>query len=198
MYRYIHTHIVTANFVLYILFSYILHTFIRKLFTCTTQYIHWRRERGRVLFSHFNQNACSTYRCQTSLVLITNITKVLLLWIPSELSDVALLLIQSLCLHAYLIPILFFSTFLSTSLFLCWGKVLKASMCLRYVIPKTTICSNVVYQSIYMHEKYNWYIYRFHTLLVHFRAIKVLDPNRQIKKSFLSIFFYILIKNWYF
>lgn len=50
------------------------------------------RKSGRVPFSHFNQNACLTYRCQTSLVLITNITKVFVVEFRQLSDDVALLL----------------------------------------------------------------------------------------------------------
>lgn len=118
--------------------------FIHKLFTYitpqhnTTHSLCVRaRESGRVPFSHFNQNACLTYRCQTSLVLITNITKVFAA--PNSASYLmSLYYTHSITLPAcvYLFPYsnFFPLTFPSTSL-LGWGKVLKASVYLRHVMP---------------------------------------------------------------
>lgn len=50
-------------------------------------------------FLVFNQNACLTYRCQTSLVLITNIAKVLFSSVSYLMSHYYL---QSLCLHIFI------------------------------------------------------------------------------------------------
>lgn len=103
------------------------HSYAAHIHTSTHSMCVRERKSGRVPLSHFNQNACLTYRCQTSLVLITNITEVLLL------NSVSYLMMSLYYLQSSLLPP--FRYFFSRHFYHA-EVMLRASMYLRCVMPR--------------------------------------------------------------